>query len=44
FSTKCVSSGTGLGLYIAKMIVEHNLHGALSYRNIDGCVEFSIAL
>jgi signal transduction histidine kinase len=38
FSTKFSSSGTGIGLYIAKNIVESRMHGHLSVQNIkNGC-------
>ncbi|MBF0343746.1 MAG: hybrid sensor histidine kinase/response regulator [Nitrospirae bacterium] len=44
FSTKSVSSGSGLGLYVAKMIVERQFNGVLSVHNVDGGVEFRVEL
>jgi len=39
FSTKFESQGTGIGLYMAKMIVENTMNGTLSTHNTeDGCV------
>lgn len=43
FSTKG-ESGTGLGLYICKLIVEQSLHGRISVANIDSGVAFIISL
>lgn len=40
FTTKEV--GTGLGLYMSKMIVEKNMDGQLTVRNIQNGAEFSI--
>jgi len=42
FSTK--ESGTGIGLFMCKTIVEQNLGGEISVRNIDGGSEFRITL
>jgi signal transduction histidine kinase len=42
FSTK--SMGTGIGLYMSKTIIERNMHGIISVRNIEGGCEFSVAL
>ena len=42
FSTKEVDKGTGLGLYMAKNIIEKNMHGKIFYNNTDGGVEFVI--
>jgi len=33
FTTKDQSGGTGLGLYIARIIIEHNMHGMLKAEN-----------
>jgi len=44
FTTKEKSNGTGLGLYMSKMIIEHHLHGTLRVDNSnDGCC-FTITL
>lgn len=42
FTTKDASRGTGLGLYMCKMIVEKNMGGALSARNVNGSAEIKI--
>jgi signal transduction histidine kinase len=44
FTTKGNSGGTGLGLYISKMIIEKNMHGRLSLSNRDRGCEVSIML
>jgi len=44
FSTKTDKNGTGLGLYMTKTIVEGNLDGTLSVKNINGGAEFTIEL
>jgi len=44
FTTKDVKTGTGLGLYMSKMIIEKNLKGKLGVMNIDGGVRFSLEL
>ncbi len=41
FSTK--SMGTGIGLYMSRMIIEGNMGGRLTVRNSDGGCEFSIS-
>ncbi|MBF0343831.1 MAG: GAF domain-containing protein [Nitrospirae bacterium] len=44
FTTKDKTRGTGLGLYIAKVIIEKNMQGAISVSNtVDGC-QFRIEL
>jgi PAS domain S-box-containing protein len=40
FSTK--SMGTGIGLYMSRMIIEGNMGGTLTARSMDGGSEFSI--
>jgi PAS domain S-box-containing protein len=42
FTTKHQSTGVGLGLYMAKMIIEKKMHGTLTARNLDGGAEFRI--
>ncbi|MBF0336684.1 MAG: HAMP domain-containing histidine kinase [Nitrospirae bacterium] len=38
FTTKDKSRGTGLGLYIARVIIENNMHGTITAVNTaDGC-------
>lgn len=40
FTTKEESKGTGIGLFMAKTIIEKNMAGHLSVRNIEGGAEF----
>jgi len=42
FTTKHQSMGTGLGLYIAKMIIEGTMNGSLSVQNRNSGVTFTI--
>lgn len=44
FTTKSASKGTGLGLYMAKMIIEKNMGGELSVENNDLGALFMIRL
>jgi len=44
FSTKKSSGGSGLGLYIAKMIVEETMQGSLSVLSGEEGAKFTIAL
>ncbi|MBN2018340.1 MAG: HAMP domain-containing histidine kinase [Candidatus Cloacimonetes bacterium] len=42
FTTKQHQKGTGLGLYMAKTIIENNMDGSIQVKNIDGGVKFII--
>jgi len=44
FSTKSEKNGTGLGLYISKIVIEDYSAGVLSVNNIDNGVSFEIVL
>jgi len=44
FSTKQISSGTGLGLYMSKTIVEKHLQGTLNVENTENGVCFKVAI
>lgn len=44
FTTKEQGKGTGLGLYMSKMIMEDNMHGKLSVENKNGGAEFTISI
>jgi signal transduction histidine kinase len=44
FTTKSNSSGTGLGLYISKTIIESHFNGTLSVTSKNGTTRFSIVL
>jgi PAS domain S-box-containing protein len=44
FTTKEPGKGTGIGLYMSKTIIEKNMHGSLTFRNVDGGAEFRIEL
>jgi signal transduction histidine kinase len=35
-------SGTGIGLYMSKMIIERNMKGGITARNIEGGAEFIV--
>lgn len=44
FTTKHQTQGTGLGLYISKIIIEDNMHGKISVQNISDGACFEIIL
>lgn len=44
FTTKFKSQGTGVGLYMSKMIVENNFNGTLSFENKDRGVAFVLTI
>jgi len=44
FTTKDQTGGTGLGLYIARIIIEHNMHGKLTASNDTEGAVFHIRL
>ena len=44
FTTKEQGKGTGLGLYMSKMIIEENMKGKLSANNINEGAEFTIEM
>ncbi len=44
FTTKFESQGTGIGLYMTKVIVEKNLEGKISVKNIKNGVDFELIL
>ena len=44
FSTKSEKNGTGLGLYMSKIIVQKHLNGYIEVKNKDNGVCFSIVL
>jgi PAS domain S-box-containing protein len=44
FTTKEQGKGTGIGLYMSKTIIEKNIDGSLTARNVEGGVEFRIEI
>ena len=44
FTTRGPDKGTGIGLYMSKMIIEQNMDGYLTASNVDGGAEFRIVV
>lgn len=44
YTTKSSQSGTGVGLYMAKMVVEKEMSGQMTATNMKGATKFSIKL
>ncbi len=44
YTTKFAREGTGLGLYMAKMIIENSMHGQLQVKNQNGGACFEITI
>lgn len=44
FSTKSQQSGTGIGLYMSKTVIEKNFNGTIKYNKIDDGAEFVIEI
>ncbi|WP_197692510.1 sensor histidine kinase [Geobacter sp. DSM 9736] len=44
FTTKKEGSGTGIGLYMSKVIIEKNMNGSLTARNVGNGAEFRIEI
>jgi C4-dicarboxylate-specific signal transduction histidine kinase len=44
FTTKEKMQGTGIGLYMSKIIIEQNMEGSLTALNVEGGVAFSIVV
>lgn len=44
FTTKEEGKGTGIGLYMSKMIIENSMDGQLSVENIPGGASFTVTL
>lgn len=42
FTTRAPDKGTGIGLYMSKVIIEQNMNGHLTANNVQGGVEFRI--
>jgi signal transduction histidine kinase len=42
FTTKDLGKGTGVGLFLSKTIIEKNMAGRISVRNIESGSEFRI--
>ena len=44
FTTKHAKQGTGIGLYMTKMIIENNMNGIIVVKNTEAGVLFTIKL
>ncbi len=44
FTTKGPDKGTGIGLYMSKLIIHEHFNGELSFRNRDGGAEFTLRI
>jgi len=44
YTTKFAKEGTGLGLYVAKMMIENSMHGKLQVKNQNGGACFEIII
>ena len=44
FTTKHKSSGTGIGLYMSKMIIEQSMNGSINIKNLENGVKTTIKL
>jgi signal transduction histidine kinase len=44
FTTKGPAVGTGIGLYMARTLIERNMGGRLTARNVNGGAEFRVEL
>ncbi len=44
FTTKDQGKGTGIGLYMSKMIIEDNMNGSIFAFNVDGGARFQVEL
>lgn len=42
FTTRAPDRGTGIGLYMSKVIIEQNMSGKLTVRNLDNGAEFRV--